>query len=43
MIEAGQPMPDFSLPAHDGSTVQSSDLVGRSYLLYFYPKANTPG
>jgi peroxiredoxin Q/BCP len=43
MIRTGNPMVEFSLPAHDGSAVRSSDLAGRAYLLYFYPKANTPG
>ena len=43
MLNAGQPMVDFSLEAHDGSTVSSDRLTGTVYLLYFYPKANTPG
>jgi len=43
MLDEGQPMVEFSLEAHDGSTVNSGDLDGRAYLLYFYPKANTPG
>ena len=43
MLNAGQPMVDFSLEAHDGSTVSSDQLTGAVYLLYFYPKADTPG
>ncbi len=43
MIQEAEPMVEFALPAHDGSVVSSSDLAGRAYLLYFYPKANTPG
>jgi len=43
MIPVGESMVEFSLPAHDGSEVRSSEMVGRAYLLYFYPKANTPG
>jgi peroxiredoxin Q/BCP len=43
MIEHGSPFPEFELPAHDGSTVSSASLAGRAYLLYFYPKAATPG
>ena len=35
--------PDFTLPAHDGSSVTLSDLRGRRVVLYFYPKADTPG
>ena len=43
MLDEGHPMVEFSLEAHDGSTVTSRDLDGRAYLLYFYPKADTPG
>lgn len=43
MLDQGQPMVEFSLEAHDGTTVTSSNLDGRAYLLYFYPKAGTPG
>ena len=38
-----QPAPDFELPATGGSTFRLSDLRGRSVVLYFYPKDNTPG
>ena len=43
MIPVGKPFVDFELPAHDGSTVSSTDLEGRPFLLFFYPKADTPG
>jgi peroxiredoxin Q/BCP len=43
MIEPGTELPAFSLAAHDGSTVSSEQLQGTAYLLYFYPKADTPG
>jgi len=43
MIPVGEPFAEFELEAHDGSTVSSSDLAGRPYLLFFYPKASTPG
>jgi cytochrome oxidase Cu insertion factor (SCO1/SenC/PrrC family) len=43
MIPVGEPFVDFELEAHDGTTVPSSDLEGRPYLLFFYPKASTPG
>jgi thioredoxin-dependent peroxiredoxin len=39
----GTPVPPFELSADDGSTVSSSSLAGRRYLLYFYPKDDTPG
>ncbi len=43
MIEAGTPAPDFTLPDQDGHDVALADLVGRPVVLYFYPKADTPG
>lgn len=43
MLEPGQPFPAFELPAHDGTTVSSSDLEGSTYLLFYYPKADTGG
>lgn len=41
--EIGQPAPDFTLPAADGSSVTLSDLRGQWVVVYFYPKASTPG
>lgn len=35
--------PDFELPADDGSRVRLSGLRGRRVILYFYPRADTPG
>jgi thioredoxin-dependent peroxiredoxin len=43
MIEPGQPAPDFELPGHDGRTVKLSDYRGQRVVLFFYPKADTPG
>ena len=43
MLNVGERMVEFELEAHDGTTVRSGDLEGRPYLLYFYPKASTPG
>jgi thioredoxin-dependent peroxiredoxin len=43
MIEPGQPAPDFTLPDQEGEPVRLSDLRGRTVVLYFYPKADTPG
>src|SRR5436190_19969984 len=43
MIEPGQTAPDFELPDQDGSPVRLSDLRGGLVVLYFYPKADTPG
>jgi peroxiredoxin Q/BCP len=39
----GDPVPDFSLQADDGTTVSRGGLLGRRYVLYFYPKDDTPG
>jgi peroxiredoxin Q/BCP len=43
MIEAGGPAPDFTLPDQDGRSVSLSSLRGGWVVLYFYPKADTPG
>ena len=42
-LAPGDPVPAFELSADDGSTVSSASLAGRRYLLYFYPKDDTPG
>jgi peroxiredoxin Q/BCP len=39
----GQKAPAFSLSDQDGKTIKLSDFKGRKVLLYFYPKADTPG
>ena len=43
MIEPGQPAPDFELPDQDGRTVKLSSFRGQPVVVYFYPKADTPG
>jgi peroxiredoxin Q/BCP len=43
VIETGDQAPDFELPDHDGRAVKLSDFRGQSVVLYFYPKADTPG
>lgn len=43
MIDAGQPAPAFTLPAHDGAQVSLAGLAGKPVVLYFYPKDDTPG
>jgi len=42
-LKAGDPAPDFALPDQTGGTVRLADLRGRKVLVYFYPKADTPG
>lgn len=41
--ETGQPAPDFTLPDATGAPVALQDLRGGWVVLYFYPKASTPG
>jgi peroxiredoxin Q/BCP len=43
MLAPGDAAPKFSLQANDGSTVKLADFKGRRVLVYFYPKADTPG
>ena len=38
-----QVVPDFALPATGGTTFQLSSTRGKSLVIYFYPKDNTPG
>ena len=42
-LTAGQQAPDFSLPDQDGNLLSLSSLRGKKVLVYFYPKASTPG
>ena len=39
----GEQAPPFTLTADDGSRVRLTELKGRSVVLYFYPKDDTPG
>ena len=43
MLEPGDKAPSFALPDQSGRTVKLSDFKGRRVLVYFYPKADTPG
>ncbi|MCZ9310227.1 thioredoxin-dependent thiol peroxidase [Corynebacterium uberis] len=42
-LSPGDPAPAFSLPDAHGTTVSLSDYSGRHVIVYFYPRANTPG
>lgn len=42
-LAIGDQAPDFSLPTDNGETVSSDQLKGTPFILYFYPKDNTPG
>jgi peroxiredoxin Q/BCP len=41
--QPGDPVPAFEMTADDGSTVSSESLLGRRYVIYFYPEDDTPG
>jgi peroxiredoxin Q/BCP len=43
VIEPGDTAPDFTLPDQHDNPVALADLKGKSVVLYFYPKADTPG
>jgi len=43
MLKEGDPAPAFRVPADDGTEISLGDLRGKHVLLYFYPKASTPG
>ena len=43
MLSVGDVVPDFSLKDAGGKTVKKSDLKGKKYVVYFYPKDFTPG
>ena len=43
LLKVGDPFPAWTLPDHTGAPVSSADLAGKTYLLWFYPKAMTPG
>ena len=42
-LKAGDPAPDFALEDQHGKTVTLSALRGKKVILYFYPRADTPG
>ncbi|MCY4543921.1 MAG: thioredoxin-dependent thiol peroxidase [Gemmatimonadetes bacterium] len=43
MLQAGDPAPDFTMEADKGGSVSLADLRGKTVVLYFYPKDDTPG
>ena len=42
-VQEGDQAPDFEMPASGGRTVSLAAMRGRPFILYFYPKADTPG
>jgi len=43
MLKEGTKAPDFTVLDHNGNSVRLSDYLGRRVVLWFYPKADTPG
>ncbi len=43
MLNEGVKAPDFSLEDHNGKVVSLKDFKGQKVLIWFYPKASTPG
>jgi peroxiredoxin len=43
MLQAGDKAPDFNLPDADMTMTDSEEFVGKPYVIYFYPKDDTPG
>lgn len=43
MLTEGDKVPAFSVSDQDGKVVSSKNLKGKKYIVYFYPKDNTPG
>ncbi len=43
MLLEGTKAPDFTLEDQDGNSISLSDFAGQNVLLWFYPKASTPG
>jgi len=42
-ISVGQKVPTFSLPNEKGEVISSESLLGKKYILFFYPKDDSPG
>jgi len=42
-LSVGSPAPDFTMPATGGREVSLASFKGKPFILYFYPKADTPG
>ncbi len=43
MLKVGDPAPGFDLQDHTGARRRLSDYKGKNVVLWFYPKADTPG
>ena len=43
LLQQGEAAPDFTATTHEGKQVKLADLKGKNVVLWFYPKADTPG
>ena len=43
MVNVGDKAPDFTLPSQSGDSVSLKDFKSKTLVLYFFPKADTPG
>jgi thioredoxin-dependent peroxiredoxin len=43
MLKIGQKAPDFKLKTYRGGELSLKELAGRRVVIFFFPKANTPG
>ena len=43
MLKIGEKAPDFTLPDQDENSVSLTDFKGKKVILWFFPKASTPG
>jgi len=43
LLKVGDPAPDFTVKSHSGRDISLSDYRGKTVVLWFYPKADTPG
>jgi thioredoxin-dependent peroxiredoxin len=43
MLEVGDRAPDSSLTSHEGKAIRLKDFAGKKLVLFFFPKALTPG
>jgi peroxiredoxin Q/BCP len=42
-LRAGDKAPDFEVNDQDGNSISSKDYIGKKWIVFFYPKASTPG
>ncbi|MBC9798164.1 thioredoxin-dependent thiol peroxidase [Sinomicrobium weinanense] len=42
-LQPGDKVPEFTVNDQDGNTISSSDYLGKKWIVFFYPKASTPG